>query len=235
MEAHAAVAALNLPQETLNAVLEDWITANIPERTRAALRLLETMTLHPQDIDKAFVDELYADGLDTPAIQEAANVGFHYNLINRVADAIDFPVPQGVQTKRLASILNITGKILRGSRAEKDWMHGEDGVIRPPEVEVGRQRMMTAAGETEAVLRRSVEAFVTSQWGLKRPDVSPVPAELEGYLKKLSLYAYKVIDEDFYALKEAGYSDDMLYEITIVGSIGAALVGLEILYKAMYA
>ena len=43
------------------------------------------------------------------------------------------------------------------------------------------------------------------------------------------------MDEDLEALKQAGYSDDRLYEITIVGSTGAALVGLEKLYEAMYA
>ena len=89
MEAHAAVAALHIPQETIDAVLEDWTTAEIPEKTRAALKLLEYMTVHPQDIDLELITELRTIGLDNLAIQEAANVGFHYNLIDRVADAFD--------------------------------------------------------------------------------------------------------------------------------------------------
>ena len=225
---------MNLPQETLDAVLEDWQTADIPQRTRAALRLLETMTLHPADIDQAFVQSLNDAGLDTIAIQEAANVGFHYNLINRVADAINFPVPSGVQTKRLASILNITGKLLKGSRAEKDWVLGEDDRIRPPEVELGRERILTKEGATSLSLRRSVEAFVLAQWGVERSNAEPVPNELETYLKKLSLHAYKVTDAYFEAMREQGFTDEELYEITIVGSIGAALVGLEKLYEALY-
>ena len=110
---------MNLPQETLDSILEDWKTADIPERTRAALRLLECMTLHPLEIDSSFVNELHQSGLDDLAMREAANVGFHYNLINRVADAFNFPVPEALQKKRLASILNITGKLIRGSIAKQ--------------------------------------------------------------------------------------------------------------------
>ena len=65
-------------------------------------------------------------------------------------------------------------------------------------------------------------------------DASPVPAELQTYLKKLSLHAYRIVDEDIEALQSAGYSDEMIYEITIVGATGAALVGLEKLFQALY-
>ena len=123
-----------MPQETLDAVLEDYRTAVIPEKTRAALMLLEAMTLNPQEIDAELISELHKAGLDNLAIQEAANVGFHYNLIDRVADAFDFPVPEGVQQERLARMLNITGGLLRGSTAEEVWVRGEGGVVRPPEV-----------------------------------------------------------------------------------------------------
>lgn len=192
------------------------------------------MTLRPLDMDKAFVKELRASGLDDLAIQEAANVGFHYNLINRVADALDFPVPQGINKQRLAKMLNITGKLLKGSAAEEVWVRGESGVIRPTEVEIGRAHMLAADGVTTPSLRRSVEAFVVGEWDINRGEVTPVPTELETFLKKLSLHAYKITDEDVQALQNTGYSDEMLYEITIVGSIGAALMGLEKLFEALY-
>jgi alkylhydroperoxidase family enzyme len=226
---------LNLPQDTLDAVLEDWTIADIPERTRAALRLLETMTRHPLDINPGFVEGLYKDGLDDFAIREAANVGFHYNLINRVADAFDFPTPEGVHKKRLASMLNFTSKLLRGSIAEEVWVRSKDGVIRPPEVELGRERFLTVGGATDPALRLSVEAFVTEQWEYFRNNAEPVPSKLKNYLKKLSLHAYRIIDEDINALRVSGYSDEAIYEITMVGSVAAALVGLEKLYLAMYA
>lgn len=215
-------------------MLEDWTTADIPEKTRSALRLLECMTLHPIDLDKTFVEKLRASGLDDLATREAANVGFHYNLINRVADAFDFPVPEGIQKERLAKILNFTGKLLTGSAAGNVWVRSDDGHIRPTEVEIGRQHLLSTDGVTDPSLRASVEAYVKFQWGVKQGDFDPIPANLESYLKKLSLHAYKITDEDIAALQDAGYSDDMLYEITLVGSVGAALVGLEKLFEALY-
>ena len=219
----------------VDAVLEDWTTAEIPERTRAALRLLECMTLRPLEIDPGFVEGLRNDGLDDLAIREAANVGFHYNFIDRVADAFDFPVPEGFQKARLAKMLNITGKLLKGSQSEAIWIRGKDEVIRPAEVEIGRAHLLSTDGQTDPALRRSVEAFVIAQWGANRLDVNPVPGELEIYLEKLSLHAYRITDDDIEALRIAGYTDETLYEITIVGSMGAALVGLETLYEVLYA
>jgi hypothetical protein len=214
--------------------LDDWTTADIPEKTRGALRLLEYMTVHPQDIDEEFIAELKSAGLDTIAIQEAANVGFHYNLIDRVADAFDFPVPEGVQQKRLARMLNITGGFLRGSAAEEIWVRGEDGIIRPPEVEKGREHLFAVEGATAPILRKAVEAYVFSCWGGNREGEFILPRELEVYLQKLALHAYKIIDEDLDKIKSQGYTDEMIYEITLVGAVGTALVGLEAVYKYLY-
>jgi len=192
------------------------------------------MTLHPGKIDQAFLDKLRSAGLDDPAITEAANVGFHYNLIDRVADAFAFPVPEELVKERLARMLNLTGNLLKGSRSKQNWIRGEDGVIRPGEVESGRTQLLNTGGATDPGLRRAVEAFVMAQWGRERPMVSSIPQELESYLKKLALHAYRIMDEDLDSLRRAGYSDDMIYEITLVGAVGAALVGLELLFQALY-
>ena len=215
-------------------MLDDWTTADIPEKTRGALRLLEFMTVHPQDIDEEFIAELKSVGLDNVAIQEAANVGFHYNLIDRVADAFDFPVPEGVQQKRLARMLNITGGFLRGSAAEEIWVRGEDGIIRPPEVDKGREHLFAVEGATAPILRKAIEAYVFSCRGGNREGEFILPRELEVYLQKLALHAYKIVDEDLDKIKLLGYTDEMIYEITLVGAVGAALVGLEAVYQYLY-
>lgn len=192
------------------------------------------MTVHPADISRELIEELRAAGLDNLAIQEAANVGFHYNLIDRVADAFDFPIPQGIEQKRLAKMLNLVGKILKGSAAEEAWVRGEGDVIRPPEVEKGRDHLFVADGTTDPDLRRSVEAYVVAQWGVDRQDVKVLPAELETYLEKLARHAYRIIDEDLESLRSSGYTDEMIYEVTMVGAVGAALVGLEGVYRYLY-
>lgn len=71
---------------------------------------------------------------------------------------------------------------------------GADGVIRPPEVELGRERFLSAEGATDPALRRGVEAFVTAQWEHYRENTQSVPAELKNYLKTLALYAIFVLE-----------------------------------------
>jgi len=218
----------------MDAVLDDWATANIPERTRAALRLLECMTLRPLELDASFVRSLRENGIDDLGIREAANVGFHYNLINRVSDAFDFPIPKGRQKARLAAVLNLAGKLFKGRYADPVWVRGDDGRVLPTEVDRGRRHLLFAGGVTEPVLRRAVEAFVTAELGLSELEESPVPAALTPYLEKLARHAYRIVDKDVDALRAAGYSDEAIYEITIVGAFGAASVGLGQLFGALY-
>lgn len=169
----------------MQAVLDDWTTADVPERTRAALRLLEAMTLRPLEIDTAFVDDLRADGLDDESIREAANVGFHYNLINRVADAFDFPIPKAEAKAKLAKMLDVAGKLLKGVRSDRLWDRDDEaGRTRPAEVHVGRERMLCVEATTAPELRSAVEGFVLAEWGHAPAGEAP-PQELHAYLRKL--------------------------------------------------
>ena len=55
-------------------------------------------------------------------------------------------------------------------------------------------------------------------------DIAP---DLAGYVDKVALHAYKVTDEDLVALKRAGNSDDLLFEVTVSAALGAAVGRLE--------
>ena len=234
MAAHAAVAATHLPQETLDAVLTDWQTAAVPERTRAALRLLECLTLRPAELDEALVQNLRDDGLDYHAMREAANVAFHFNMINRLSDAFDFDTLDAKQEALHTRMLNQTGKRLKGKQADPIWVRDEDGQIRPTELARARHPLLHAPGKTSPELRLAVEGFVAERRGRFRSQKLPVPDELKKYLEKLASCAYKISDKDFDTLRTAGYEDAAIYEITIAGAFGAALVGVESLFEVLY-
>ncbi len=55
-------------------------------------------------------------------------------------------------------------------------------------------------------------------------DIAP---DLAGYVDKVARHAYKVTDEDLVALKRAGNSDDLLFEVTVSAALGAAVGRLE--------
>jgi alkylhydroperoxidase family enzyme len=218
----------------MDAVLADWQTAVIPEKSRAALRLLECLTLRPMALDESFVQALRDDGLDDPAMREAGNTSFHFNMLNRLSDAFDFEVLNAKQEALHTKMLNQAGKRLKGIQADPVWTRDEDGQIRPTELSRARQPLLNAPGKTSSELRQAVEAFVAIQRGQSRPQTSPVPDELTSYLQKLALTAYKITDKNFNDLRLAGYEDEAIYEITVTGAFGAALVGVEKLFDVLY-
>ena len=65
---------------------------------RAALRFLEILTVHPEDLGHADVDEARVAGLTDQAIRDAAMVGALFATITRLADTLDFAVPASFDT-----------------------------------------------------------------------------------------------------------------------------------------
>ena len=212
--------------------------APVSERVRAGLRLVETLTKHPRDLDEAMLAQLRGAGLDDEAIEDAANVAFHFNFINRLADAFDFPLLDEEQQIKLARVLNRAGKIVGASRPDPSHARGADGQLRPVEVERGRAHALSCEGVTEPALRRAVEAHAASFFGARRGDHDDVqdlvPGPLRGYVEKLARWAYKIIDEDIEALKQAGYEEEAIYELTFVGAMGASVPALERLFGLLY-
>jgi len=59
-----------------------------------------------------------------------------------------------------------------------------------------------------------------------QPDRA-APPELASYLDKVRLNAYKVTDQDVQALKDAGFSEDVIFEQTVSVAVAAGLMRLE--------
>ena len=55
-----------------------------------------------------------------------------------------------------------------------------------------------------------------------KPD-RPAPPEFAAYLDKVRNQAHKVTDADVQALKDAGYSDDEIFEQTVAAAVAAGL------------
>ena len=55
----------------------------------------------------------------------------------------------------------------------------------------------------------------------------PAPPEFGAYLDKVRNEAYKVTDADVRALKDAGFSDDEIFEQTVAAAVAAGLQRIE--------
>jgi hypothetical protein len=81
-------------------------------------------------------------------------------------------------------------------------------------------------------LRRAVYDHVAA---LTRRDGTPpeIPAELQRYVGKVALDAYKVLDREVDAIRAAGYSVDEVFEITVAASVAAGVERMTIALAAL--
>ena len=88
-----------------------------------------------------------------------------------------------------------------------------------------REAVLDGPGETPAALRQAMAAR-SGELAMGRAETA-VPDELAPYLDKVALHAYKVVDRDVENLRDAGYSENGLFELTVAAAVGSALERLE--------
>ena len=70
------------------------------------------------------------------------------------------------------------------------------------------------------------DGLVTRLREAARPDRS-TPPELAAYLDKVRRHAYRTTDADVQALKDAGYSEDEIFQHTVSAAVAAGLERLD--------
>ena len=68
-------------------------SAPVSARVRATLALLEKMTKMPHALTPEDVRVVIRAGVSKPAIEEALEVAFLFNILDRLADAMGWAVP----------------------------------------------------------------------------------------------------------------------------------------------
>jgi hypothetical protein len=86
--------------------------------------------------------------------------------------------------------------------------------------------LLESAGHTDLELRRNASAFVTAIMNGGDGGDS-VPENLRPYLRKLARHAYRITDDDIAALRTAGYSEDMIFELTASAALAAGLAQMD--------
>lgn len=76
----------------MDAALADLDGADLDERLRATLRFLEKLTLQPDDVDVDDVAAVMSTGVTPDALRDAIEVAAAFNVIDRIADTLDFEI-----------------------------------------------------------------------------------------------------------------------------------------------
>src|SRR5437763_1730567 len=106
---HTSLATLGLGQTVDQARLDDWRAGGFEPRIAAVFGLLERVTLRPDAVNSEDVDRVRAAGVDDDAIDDALHTAFVFNLINRVASALEFDWASEAETRAAARVLNRIG------------------------------------------------------------------------------------------------------------------------------
>lgn len=94
MTAHGAVASKAYQDESLvRQVLDDWRTAPVSPKVRAALGFIEKLALDPDAVTAADVAPMRDTGVSDDAIEDAIHVCTLFSVYVRLADSFRFDIP----------------------------------------------------------------------------------------------------------------------------------------------
>jgi len=202
---------------------------------RATLGLLEKLTLAPGEVAGGDLDELRAEGLSDRAILDAAYVCVGFNIITRIANALDFKVPADEVFSRASRYLTVFGyNVLSGFwgrgiyqqlvaplLVNKSAAGGRGFDPYEKKLTLLRHSVLSESGSLDPSVRRAI------------CDGLEVPEPLGAYVRKVVGHAHTVGDEDIAGLHRAGYTDDQIFEATVSAALGAGLFRLGSILPAL--
>ena len=95
------------------------------------------------------------------------------------------------------------------------------------------QRVLTSpAVRSSPDVRHAVYRYVAALTRNVAPSTS-VPPAADPYLRKVALYAYKVLDREVEAMRAAGSSVDEVFEITVAAAVSAGVTRMELALAAL--
>lgn len=103
---HIRITGITLDPTITTDRLDNWHNAGFEPRIVAMLDLLEKMTLAPNTISAGDIAKVRAEGISDTAIIDAMHVCFLFNLVNRLANALDYNYGTEADALKAATILN---------------------------------------------------------------------------------------------------------------------------------
>jgi uncharacterized peroxidase-related enzyme len=111
---HLGTTALTLDPAITVERLDHWREAGFAPRIVATLDLLAKVTRTPDQLSRADIEPVLAAGVSESAIVDALHVCFVFNVVNRLANALDYDAGSAADALKLAVILNRVGYQLPG-------------------------------------------------------------------------------------------------------------------------
>lgn len=160
---------------------------------------------------------------------DAIYVCIGFNVIVRIADALEFTVPPPPVFERSAKYLLLFGyKLLSGK-----WFGGVPVDMSDSVNEPGLAGVDLIHNPYERGIRLLKRAALSNSGRLSIEfreaalSAAEIPGLLGEYVSLVRGRAWDITDADIEALKQAGFEEDQIFEATVCAAMGAGLARLE--------
>lgn len=96
-----------------------------------------------------------------------------------------------------------------------------------PQIQRLIDAILETPGATAPALRHSVEEQAAQRGSAAAHPSAALPPALARYITKVATRAYTVTDQDVAELRQAGYEEDAIFELTLSAALGAGRARLE--------
>jgi alkylhydroperoxidase family enzyme len=87
------------------AIIRDWRTAPVSERLQATFTFIEKLTDTPDEVGPEDITKLREYGLGSEEIEDAIYICVAFSIIDRLADAFGFEIPDQEQMRKTSKFL----------------------------------------------------------------------------------------------------------------------------------
>ena len=198
------------------------------------LGYLVKLTDAPERVGPYDLAALRKLGITERAIIDATYICIGFNIINRIADAMDFKLPpEGVFASGAWSMRKFGYRLMSGT-----WPGNNGNSVRPSG-EVSPRSDLTLRDPYEGMMKHLQEAVLSGPGTLDSAvrkaaaDGAQIPGALGQYVRKVKQGDYSGIDDCIADLRSEGYSDDQIFEATVSASLGAGVMRLQLTLEAL--
>ena len=208
VDAHGAIASLELGNPVVNAALADTKQSTLSKKLQATTAFLENLTLHPDKIDMPDIQSVLESGVTHEELEDAIAVSTLFNITARCANAFNFALLNKTDSEKAAKRMLVQG-----------YMFGKKGIPEHPDhylmAQTLRQRIFERPGITNSSLREAIGKRAIGSTSIESPY-----NEMALLIGEAS---YKVTDAQVMdVIKKAG-SDKAAFEIMISAAVSAGL------------
>jgi uncharacterized peroxidase-related enzyme len=207
IDAHGAIASLELGKKTVSAALADT-EKPVSKKVQAALVLLKKLTLHPDEISTADLQTAFDKGITHEELQDAIAVSSLFNITARCANAFNFAILTEKDLEKAAKRMLAQG-----------YVFGKKGVPERPDhnsmAKMLRERILEGQGVTNSSLRQAV--------GKRAIGGAPIEEPYNEMALRIGEAAYNVTNEQVTnVIKKAG-SDKAAFELMVSAAVSTGL------------